>query len=922
MRRPTFHLRADPAPATRSDSEQSVSEQSVAEQSAASDSLFLAPAQKPPPGLIGLDPSWSRLVRVDQTDDIGRTWHLLDSFAERPTDVPRLTLLCVHGNPSWSFLWRRIVAAAPEDVRVIAVDQLEMGFSERSGRVRRLATRIQDLSELTDHIGITGPGVAPPVVTVAHDWGGPISLGWAERHSDQVQGVVLLNTAVHQPVGSPAPAIIRTIRAPGVLRRITVSTTTFIAGAVEMSRPRLEKAIREGFYAPYVGADRRHAIADFVADIPLDPSHPSASTLDAVAEGLTVFSETPALLLWGPKDKVFSDLYLHDFEERLPHADVHRFRDASHFVSEDANITGPLFDWLDHRVFPSLSSRPGRQERVLHDPVQRPSLFSGLSLVEDPTQTAVIEVGDSGKAIQFGDLERRITAAAAGLRSSGVGAGDRVALMVPPSIDLTIALYACWRAGAVAVLVDAGLGPTGMLHALGSAAPNHLIGIQRALVFTKALRLQGQRFSTTPLRAPQRLALSVSGDLGTLSESTASVPDTPEDDADAAVVFTSGSTGPSKGVCYTHRQLQAQRDILAKTYEIGPQDRLVAAFAPFALYGPALGILSVVPTMDVAAPGTLTAEALGDAVVAAAATMVFASPAALVNVLETANGLSDVHEAAFARVRVVLSAGAPLRTSLLEQVDALFPNATTRTPYGMTEVLPTSSISLPDILEAESEQTPLGVCVGHPVTGTSVSIDALDAKGRPRGHLSVEPGSVGEILIQSPHASDRYDRLWHTNHLSSQPSGWHRSGDVGALDSDGRLWVGGRLGHVITTSTGPVTPVGLEQAIETIADVSLAAVVGVGPVGAQQVVAVVEIEGASRRSPLADLSLHDAVRHAVQKLDAPPQLNEGTAPQLDVAAVLVTSKLPVDRRHNSKIDRTRIAQWAFEVLAGGRPRRI
>ena len=110
----------------------------------------------------------------------------------------------MHGNPTWSYLWRTLLAAGSDPAhpwRVVAVDQLDMGFSERTGTFRRLADRINDLGDLTDALGLDGP-----VVTVGHDWGGVISLGWALAHPQQLAGVVLTNTAVHQPAGSGNPA--------------------------------------------------------------------------------------------------------------------------------------------------------------------------------------------------------------------------------------------------------------------------------------------------------------------------------------------------------------------------------------------------------------------------------------------------------------------------------------------------------------------------------------------------------------------------------------------------------------------------------------------------------------------------------------------------------------------------------------------
>ena len=174
-----------------------------------------APAQLPPPGLVGLDPQWSRLVTTSESNGVDRNWHVLDNQVVDPS----VTLVCVHGNPTWSYLWRDVIAQAPPTVRVIAIDQLDMGYSERTGTVRRLEQRIEDLSALTEALNVTGP-----VVTIAHDWGGPISLGWAQRHRGQMAGIVLTNTAVHQPARSLAPRLIRMVRIRWILQKVCVAT--------------------------------------------------------------------------------------------------------------------------------------------------------------------------------------------------------------------------------------------------------------------------------------------------------------------------------------------------------------------------------------------------------------------------------------------------------------------------------------------------------------------------------------------------------------------------------------------------------------------------------------------------------------------------------------------------------------------------
>ncbi len=354
------------------------------------------PASRPPAGLPGLDPAWSRLVTTRDSDGVNRTWHVLDSFANR-VDSPALTLLCVHGNPTWSYLWRRVLAEAPADVRVIAVDQLDMGYSERTGSVRRLEQRVDDLGSVVDALNVRGP-----VVTVAHDWGGPVSLGWVLRHRDAVTGVVLLNTAVHQPAGSPAPTVIRMARFGPVLRLNTVSTPAFVRATTVLSGKAMPKDVVRAFAAPYGAPDRREAVGAFVEDIPLHGDHPSAATLDAIAAGARTLTDIPVLLLWGPGDPVFSDRYLNDLIERMPHADVHRYEGARHLVSEDApELVGDLFTWVgDLRAEPPS---PGDST----ESIWRLPMWSGLEAraQDAPSATALTEwTDDAWRAVSWGLL--------------------------------------------------------------------------------------------------------------------------------------------------------------------------------------------------------------------------------------------------------------------------------------------------------------------------------------------------------------------------------------------------------------------------------------------------------------------------------------------------------------------------------------
>ncbi len=846
-----------------------------------------------------LDPAWSRLVHAVDAEGVLRTWHVLDNGV-----VPRAgTLLCLHGNPTWAYLWRRFLASADPGWRVVAVDQLGMGYSERPRWPRSLAGRIDDLDTITSELGITGR-----VMLVAHDWGGPISLGWAQRHLDQITGLILTNTGVAVP-HTGTPALIRLARSRVLRELVCVRTATFVRAAAVLSWPPIQGEIRAALRAPYFDSARRRAVGDFVADIPLEPTHPSRATLDRLALGLAELETVPTLLLWGPRDPVFKQASLRDLESRLPHADVHRYAGASHLVVEDVpRLAEDAWSWVrSNAATQPRQSAPDRPTRA------RPHMVVGIAppRAGGGSGPAIAELCHGGTHVtSFAELERRVNALAAGLRHVGVRPGHRVALLVPPGLDLTTTVYASWRASAAIVVADAGLGWRKMADALRSADPDYLIGIPPAVAAAAFLKLPGIRLvaGELPRRVRRLVGVEYSIDELTAPGDRGSAPfDTGREPADtngarsseAAVLFTSGATGPPKGVVYCHHQLVAQLDVLRALCDIAPSDRLVAAFAPFALYGPALGIGAAVPQMDVTKPGTLTAARLAEAAAAIEATLIFASPAALRNVVATAGELTAAQSSAIARIRLVLSAGAPVSVPLLRRLSELLPRAELHTPYGMTEALPLTDISLPELEEAGSGN---GVCVGKPLPGVQLRISPLDSLGMAGGPPTDQLEITGEICVSAAHVKQRYDRLWATEATSSRDTGWHRTGDVGHLDTAGRLWVEGRLVHVITTADAPLTPVGMEQRIEAESPVTGAAVVGVGPPGTQQAVAVV-VPVVPQSVGLATRELASAVREAAG---------------IRLAAVLAIDALPVDIRHAAKIDRLRLASWAGRVLAGAR----
>ena len=307
--------------------------------------------------LAGLEseyPFESQLLDLD-----GVALHYLD---EGPRDGE--PLLFVHGNPTWSFLWRNLVRALRGRYRCIAPDHIGCGLSDKpEAYPYRLARHIENLEQLALHLDLER------ITLVVHDWGGPIGLGFAARHPERIARLVILNTAAFP---GPAPLRIRICRTPllGALAVRGFNAFAGLATRMAVERP-LTPLARRGYLAPYHDWASRIATLRFVEDIPLDPNHPSWRALQDVEAGLARLADKPACLIWGERDWCFTPAFREGFERRLPGARVHRAQNAGHLVVEDAR--DDVLAWLEAFLAESPLDSPEVRERTRASAELRPA---------------------------------------------------------------------------------------------------------------------------------------------------------------------------------------------------------------------------------------------------------------------------------------------------------------------------------------------------------------------------------------------------------------------------------------------------------------------------------------------------------------------------------------------------------------------
>ncbi|RME69245.1 MAG: peptide synthase [Verrucomicrobia bacterium] len=513
-----------------------------------------------------------------------------------------------------------------------------------------------------------------------------------------------------------------------------------------------------------------------------------------------------------------------------------------------------------------------------------------------------VPCGDDGDRIAyldltFRELDRETDAWAHHLTARGIHRGTRVLLLVKPGLPLIALCFALFKIGAVPVVIDPGMGLRGFLRCVRRTRPEALVAIPAGIWVARLFR---PTFAATTIRItvdPQR-RLAAPGQAVPPFEMAPT-----RADELAAILFTSGSTGAAKGVCYEHGMFEAQVEAIRDTYGIQPGEIDLPMLPIFALFNPALGMTTVVPEINPSRPATVDPARIVKAIRQCGVTNSFGSPVLWRKIGDYCreNGIR------LPSLRRILMAGAPVPPGLMRDYREILPeNGHVHSPYGATEALPVSTISDEEVLEFAAPLTLVGrgTCVGRPIPSVDVRIIRItDAPiWEWRDSLALPPGEIGEIVVRGPAVTRAYDKLPAANEAAKivERSGrvWHRMGDTGYLDEDGRLWFCGRKAERVVTRDGVLYTDQCEPVFNQHPHVARTALIGLGIPGQQVPAIVVEPRPEHwPRTPLDRAELAESLR----------DLGRACPTTRDIQFFFFRKQFPVDVRHNAKIHRLRLA---------------
>jgi len=514
--------------------------------------------------------------------------------------------------------------------------------------------------------------------------------------------------------------------------------------------------------------------------------------------------------------------------------------------------------------------------------------------------------------LSFAELNQLSDRYAHGFESIGIARGMRTILMVRPSPDFFALTFALYKIGATPVLIDPGMGKLRMVDCLRAIEAEAFIGIPLAHAMRVAFR---SAFKTV------RINVTVGRRLGWGGHTLASLKNVCSDpyemtptrtDEAAAIIFTTGSTGPPKGVLYEHGMFDAQVRILRDHFKIEPGEIDLPTFPLFALFDPALGMTAVIPEMDPTRPAHVDPTKIIEAIHDNNVTHMFGSPA----LLNRVGRYGEANNVRLPSLRRVISAGAPVPPATMRRyTKMLAPGVQIFTPYGATEALPVASIGSDEVLGETAEESAKGrgTCVGKPVPEATVRVIEITEEPIAKwdDSLSLPAGLFGEIVVRGPTVT----KLYLTSEAATRKAKmidprdgavWHRMGDVGYLDEAGRVWFCGRKAHRVVTTKETLFTIPCEAIFNQHPKVFRTALVGVGEKEKQTPVLCVELD-----SEGCDCAGKRNREQIVRELQA---LGQGHAHTKVITHFLIHPGFPVDIRHNAKIFREKLAVWAAKNL--------
>ena len=504
--------------------------------------------------------------------------------------------------------------------------------------------------------------------------------------------------------------------------------------------------------------------------------------------------------------------------------------------------------------------------------------------------------------LTFRQLDRESDCLAHGLLRYGIKRGTRTILMVKPGLDFFVLIFALFKVGAVPVVVDPGMGMKRMLNCLAESKASAFIGISLAQAirvcapkYFKSINISvtvGKRWFW---RGP-RLT-----DLRRSPWKPFPMANTQKDET-AAILFTTGSTGPAKGVVYTHGIFDAQVRHIKNRFDITPGEIDLPTFPLFALFDPALGMTAVIPDMDPTKPAQVNPERIIELILNHGVTNMFASPA----LLNRVGRYGQEHTIKLPSLKRVISAGAPALPDNLERFSQMLDPETEIFPgYGATEAMPVSVMGSHEILQKTrqlSEQG-YGICVGRVLPNLKVRIIQISDEpiSQWSDNLVVPDGEIGEITVKGDLVTHRYfERKRDDLHskIEESTSVWHRMGDLGWIDTENRLWFCGRKSHRVLTAQQTLFTIPCEAIFNRHPAVFRSALIGVGPRPKQKPVVCIELE--KRRQKKTKQKITEELM-ALAKESVLTQ---------EIDTILYHKSFPVDIRHNSKIFREKLTTWA------------